>query len=160
MEQPVWKLVRYRIFGLLVTGNILAYMNRFAINYALLEMTSKSSPALTNGTCFNSTNATTYFATFTDGKDYNYTEKQQSQIVGAFFYGYTATVGSAGFVTDMYGGRYIVAIGIGLSGLIGMFQPLFVKWGVDWFIVIRFLQGSFKFNRTKTNLVTKVSLKG
>ena len=93
-------------------------------------------------------------------KDYNYTEKQQSQIVGAFFYGYTISVGSAGFITgelssltrkkpvwlatsykDMYGGRYIVAIGIGMSGFIGMFQPLFVKWGVNWFITIRFLQG-------------------
>ena len=41
----------------------------------------------------------------------------------------------------MYGGRYIVAIGIGMSGFIGMFQPLFVKWGVNWFITIRFLQG-------------------
>lgn len=144
---------------LLVIGNILAYMNRFAINYALLEMTSKSTQSFTNGTCFNSTNVT-FITTVTDGKDYNYTEKQQSQIVGAFFYGYTATVGSAGFVTDMYGGRYIVTIGIGLSGLIGMLQPLFVKWGVDWFIVIRFLQGSFKFNRTQTNLVIKVSPRG
>ena len=45
------------------------------------------------------------------------------------------------FCKDMYGGRYIVAIGIGMSGFIGMFQPLFVKWGVNWFITIRFLQG-------------------
>ena len=81
MELPVCKLVRYRrdskfefqtsfilsgvilsssdsdkrVFLLLVVGNILAYMNRFAINYALLGMTSKSSDAVTNGTCFNST---------------------------------------------------------------------------------------------------------
>ena len=47
----------------------------------------------------------------------------------------------ANFWKDMYGGRYIVAIGIGMSGFIGMFQPLFVKWGVNWFITVRFLQG-------------------
>ena len=74
-------------------------------------------------------------------KDYNFTESEQSQILSSFFYGYTVSVGSAGYVTDMYGGRYIVAVGIGLSGFIGLFQPLFVKWGVNWFITIRFLQG-------------------
>ena len=117
-----------------------------AINYALLGMTSKSSHSVQNGTCFNTTNGNTTASPVNyiwkdDTKDYNYTEKEQSQIIGAFFYGYTVSVGSAGFITDMYGGRYIVALGIGMSGFIGIFQPIVVKWGVSWFIGIRFLQG-------------------
>ena len=67
-------------------------------------------------------------------KDYNFTESEQSQILSSFFYGYTVSVGSAGYVTDMYGGRYIVAVGIGLSGFIGLFQPLFDGVGINYVV--------------------------
>ena len=100
------------MFLLLVVGNILAYMNRFAINYALLGMTSKSSDSVTNGTCFNSTASSVRVELYSESKkDYNYTEKQQSQIVGAFFYGYTISVGSAGYITgEFYNGCNIIYV--------------------------------------------------
>jgi len=41
----------------------------------------------------------------------------------------------------MFGGRYIVAIGIGLSSFLGILQQGFAMAGTNWFIMIRFLQG-------------------
>ena len=52
MELAIWKLCRYRIFSLLVVGNMIAYMNRLAINFALLSMSPKNK-INKNGTCFN-----------------------------------------------------------------------------------------------------------
>ena len=52
MELAIWKLCRYRIFSLLVVGNMIAYMNRLAINFALLSMSPKNK-VNKNGTCFN-----------------------------------------------------------------------------------------------------------
>ena len=67
--------------------------------------------------------------------------KIEAQINGAFFYGYTITVGSAGLITDIVGAKYIVATGIGVSGFIGLFQELAAYNSVNCFIVVRFLQG-------------------
>ena len=41
----------------------------------------------------------------------------------------------------MFGGRYIVFIGVGVSSFLGLFQQAFAMLGPDWFVVIRFLQG-------------------
>ena len=92
---------------------------------------------------------------------------KEAQINGAFFYGYTITVGSAGLITDILGAKYIVATGqgfmdqgvliapiyssenpgkgIGVSGFIGLFQELAAYNGVTCFIIVRFLQGLGKF---------------
>lgn len=61
---------------------------------------------------------------FQYGTRYPWNKKEQSYILGAFFWGYLVTSLLGGAMAERWGGRHVVGISLGLSGLVTGLSPL------------------------------------
>lgn len=79
--------------------------------------------------------------TFKSGS-FQWSEKEQGLILSAFFPGYVITHIPGGFMSDAFGGKHVLGIGVLISGILSVLTPLAIKLG-DWYmlVVLRFVIG-------------------
>lgn len=79
-----------------------------------------------------------------DNGEFNWDEKTQGFILGAFYYGFCMTQIPGGFLAEKYGGKMVFGGGILMSALLSLTYPTAARTSSDLFIVLRALQGFFE----------------
>lgn len=59
-----------------------------------------------------------------DGGEFNWSAKEQGNILGSFFYGYVLTQMPGGILSHKYGGKWPLGLGLFFAGLATVFTPL------------------------------------
>lgn len=78
------------------------------------------------------------------GPRYDWSADQQSLLLGAYFWGYILTQIPGGILSDWLGGRVIIGLALGLSGIATAFIPFSAKiFSFGAVFVMRFLIGFF-----------------
>ena len=122
---------RYAVICLCSLAVFLEYATRVNINNAIVSMTNeviqnKSSqasdfcPVLVSEGTSNSTNEPQRLPM---GDRYDWSPTTQGLILGAFYYGYIILQVPSGRLSEMFGGKLIVTIGLTASGFITLITP-------------------------------------
>jgi len=79
----------------------------------------------------------------TDGADgpLVWTEKDQSIVLGCFFYGYVLSQLPAGYYAQKYGGKRIFGLGILFTAIFTLFMPIAARFNFYLLVIIRVLSG-------------------
>ncbi|XP_063598728.1 putative inorganic phosphate cotransporter isoform X2 [Penaeus indicus] len=73
--------------------------------------------------------------------EFAWDEETQGLILGAFFYGYTATNFLGGRLAEYLGGRLVFGLGSGLASLLALLSPLCARISTGLFVASRVLTG-------------------
>ncbi|XP_066601353.1 sialin-like isoform X2 [Prorops nasuta] len=77
-----------------------------------------------------------------NGKRYDWSEHTQGVILSSFYWGYVVTHLPGGLLSEKFGGKYSLGIGILLTALFTLATPVAVLWGeATALIVLRILMG-------------------
>ncbi|XP_070496442.1 putative inorganic phosphate cotransporter isoform X2 [Chironomus tepperi] len=121
-----------------------AYTMRICLNVAITEMTVKKNrtfidDGIDRGICLvegGSSGGSSGKGTF------EWDEEQIGIILGAFFWGYVITHIPGGLLSEKFGGKYTLALGILSTAIFTLITPVVINWGgATWLIVLRFLEG-------------------
>lgn len=74
---------------------------------------------------------------------YNWSKKDQSWILGGFFYGYLVTSLIGGALAERFGGRHVVGIALLASGILTGISPLIAQDNFLPTFLVRFAIGVF-----------------
>lgn len=77
------------------------------------------------------------------GDQYVWTEAELALVQGAYFWGYIVSQIPGGLLCERYGGRHVIAYGLGISGLISLLLPTAGDISVYGVFFIRVLTGLF-----------------
>ncbi|KAG5678425.1 hypothetical protein PVAND_008099 [Polypedilum vanderplanki] len=109
--------VRFNVAVMLFMACFTAYMIRTNISIVMIPMIKE-----------NDTNNTSSSSSSNDyGPRYTWSKKDQSMILGGFFYGYLATSLIGGVLSEKFGGRNVVGCSLFFSGIITFVSPFFAQ---------------------------------
>lgn len=81
--------------------------------------------------------------------NFDWDEKTQGVVLGAFFYGYMANCFLGGRAAEYLGGRVVYGIGVVLPSFLTLFTSLCVHTSKELFIVLRVLEGLGQVSRKR-----------
>lgn len=108
---------------------VVAYAMRVCLNVAITEMVMKKT---------NNTDETGDYCPVQDeasggssssGGEYEWSESLQGIILGAFFWGYIVTQVPGGLLSEKYGGKYTLGLGILSTAIFTLITPITIHWG-------------------------------
>ena len=73
--------------------------------------------------------------------EYDWNEDTQGILLGAFFYGYTATNFLGGRAAEYFGPKRTFGLGVIVPCILALLSPLCIYTSVTLFIVLRVLEG-------------------
>lgn len=76
-----------------------------------------------------------------DYERFDWDESTQGLILGSFYIGYVTTHVPGGYLSDRFGGKYTLGIGVLLSALLTLLVPPTAKAGYQWLVVARVFTG-------------------
>lgn len=109
---------------MVIIGFMIHHMIRINISIAIVEMVAK-----------NETNNNTLES---HGPRYDWTEQEKNDILGYFFWGYLITQVPGGRLSEMFGTKIVVGIGLFTASLLTIFTPLASNLGYYWLLAARF----------------------
>ena len=80
------------------------------------------------------------------GGGFEWSQTDQSLVLGSFFYGYVASQLFGGLVTDKFGGKWVFGIGTFIEAILALCSPLVAKSGTGAYITLRIIQGLSEVN--------------
>ncbi|KAI9555355.1 hypothetical protein GHT06_017871 [Daphnia sinensis] len=150
---------RHKFAFMAFLGLAVVYMMRVNLSVTIVDMVRMPSSSATtiNTTKRNPTstvcpirNAATTFtvghlrsaliSACNDG-EFDWDIKTQGLVLGAFFWGYTVTQIPGGLLARKFGGKYVLGIGIFLTGLLSLATPLAARSSTRTLITVRILTG-------------------
>jgi len=158
-EAGTWISCRYFIVYLGFLGLSIVYVLRVNPSVVILSMiktnhsyytTTKEETYLT----YNSSNKSTQIGTTcktsvqhdlqvkeTPGEKFNWDEKTQGLILGAFYYGNIITTLPGGYLASRFGGKWLFGGAILMDSVLTLFIPLIAKYSLNLLITVRIIQG-------------------
>lgn len=73
--------------------------------------------------------------------EFDWSEKLQGHILGAFYYGYAIAHIPGGILAQRYGGKHVFGFGIFLTGVLTLLTPFAARMGPGYIIAVRVLEG-------------------
>ncbi|XP_030383965.1 putative inorganic phosphate cotransporter [Scaptodrosophila lebanonensis] len=148
IEQPSWgekvskccllpQRVIVALMGFLCIVN--CYTTRICLSHAITVL------VIRKNTTDNSTSSEESYCPrdpdFGDTKEspsgiYDWSEQVQGIILGAFYVGYLLTHLPGGILTDKYGGKWVLTIGMAFSAIASIFSPLAITQGGPWALAV------------------------
>ncbi|KAG5676613.1 hypothetical protein PVAND_006433 [Polypedilum vanderplanki] len=133
------------IMGFLAIVN--AYTMRICLSMAITEMVVKRNLTsdgdgshLDQGVCPASDESSG--GSSSNGGTFEWDEQLQGIILGAFFWGYVITHIPGGILSEKFGGKYTLGLGILSTAIFTIITPVVINWGgAPWLIALRFLEG-------------------
>ena len=68
-------------------------------------------------------------------------ESTQGQVLGAFFYGYVVTQYPGGRLAEVYGGKWVMGIGILITSLFTLLTPIAAHTSIYLLYAVRIIEG-------------------
>jgi ACS family sodium-dependent inorganic phosphate cotransporter-like MFS transporter 5 len=84
---------------------------------------------------------------FQSAGEFDWDEKTQGIILGAFFLGYVITNVPGGRIAEKVGGKLVYGLGVFLTSLLTVVSPFAAYWGLYPFLVIRVAEGFTEVNK-------------
>lgn len=149
---------RYVVVGLCSVVLFLDYANRNNINNAIVSMTQDDHGNENNGSlvfhyCASSTNESAKYPKTGEcgvqqkvarmGPTYDWSPTTQGVILGSFYYGYVLLQIPSGRLSELFGGKVMVTVGLTVCGFIPLITP-WITQSVPWLIASRILLGMFQ----------------
>jgi ACS family sodium-dependent inorganic phosphate cotransporter len=114
-----------RVLGLMVLlGSMIHHMLRVNISIAIIEMVNR-----------NNTTSTT------DAPRYNWDEEEKNNVLGYFFWGYVLTQIPGGRLSEIFGTKIIIGIGIMTASLFTILTPISSYMNYYCLLFVRFALG-------------------
>ena len=108
---------------------IVAMVNQTAISHNRSSDNSSSCPVLGNTT-----------QSLTDGP-FDWGEREQGWLLGAFFYGYVATQIPGGRMAEKYGGKRLYGVGVLITAIFTLLTPLAANTSIYSLVLVRIIEG-------------------
>ena len=86
--------------------------------------------------------------------EFDWDEKTQGTILGAFFYGYIVTQLPGGLLAERMGGKRLFGFGCVGSALLTLLTPVAARAGIPYFLAVRVLQGVGEVRRQSVCTLT------
>jgi len=132
----------FAFMGFLGFANV--YAMRVNLSVAIVAMVNNTAIA-GNSSINNSSDTCPLPANSTDSDvtegPFNWDEKEQGLILGAFFYGYVLTQVPGGRMAEVWGGKWLYGIGVLVTAVLTLLTPLAANAGVGVFTALRVLEG-------------------
>ena len=103
---------------------------RSVLNIAITEMTYRKAQ---NKTIYDDTCPATGDGFLNERLGYEWSEKLQGIILGAFFWGYTILHIPGAILSAKYGGKYTLSIGILSTAIFTLLTPITIEYGKNSF---------------------------
>jgi len=88
---------------------------------------------------------------------FNWDEKTQGLVLGAFFYGYTTTQVMAGTLAQRVGGKLLMLFGVFWTAFLTLLTPILTTLGGFWAIFfVRLLEGMGEVRTGETSALTQI----
>ncbi|XP_042880047.1 putative inorganic phosphate cotransporter [Penaeus japonicus] len=130
-------------------GTATAYTVRTSLSIAIVAMVGVRAPNLTTAAnisaeegdvCPRPVDADTSSALGPEG-EFDWDERTQGVILGAFFYGYTSSNFVGGRAAEYLGGRLVYGLGITISALLTFVTPFCARWAMEVLVALRVVEG-------------------
>jgi len=73
--------------------------------------------------------------------EFTWTEAEQGFILGSFFWGYILTQIPGGMLSQKYGGKWVISIGLLITAILSFIIPPAARLGKEYLIAVRIIQG-------------------
>ncbi|XP_045138893.1 LOW QUALITY PROTEIN: sialin-like [Portunus trituberculatus] len=134
-----WWNARNALGVLIFLGLMVAFLLRVALSITIVAMVTRNvTVTLNNDTC--PVTDEDLSDSYVQG-EFAWDDQTQSIILGAFFYGYTATNFIGGRAAEYLGGRLMFGLGIVIPSILTLFSPLCIYTSPNLFIALRVLEG-------------------
>ncbi|CAG2103073.1 unnamed protein product [Medioppia subpectinata] len=131
---------RYVFVGLTALGLFLVYAFKGFLSVAIVAMATRKTGSGSMGMECPGGNTTTNNNFNTRG-EFDWDDRAQATILGAYFYGYIALQLPAGVLAELFGAKWIFGSGMLITSLLSMLGPVTARWGFAPFLATRVLQG-------------------
>jgi len=140
--QPKGLLTRhvFALLGFLGFANV--YAMRVNLSVAIVAMVNNT--AITNTSMANTTTACPVVGNTTDiptEGPFDWGEREQGWLLGAFFYGYVLTQVPGGRLAELYGGKRLYGVGVLVTALFTILTPLAAKTSIYTLVLVRVVEG-------------------
>ncbi|XP_030764010.1 putative inorganic phosphate cotransporter isoform X2 [Sitophilus oryzae] len=131
------------ILGFLGFANV--YAMRVNLSVAIVAMVNQTAipqPPNSNDTfdhCPMNGNITN--STVPSTGEFDWDEKTQGIVLGAFFYGYVLTQVPGGRMAELFGGKLVYGIGVLITAIFTLLSPIAARINFPLFIIVRVLEG-------------------
>ncbi|XP_069689174.1 putative inorganic phosphate cotransporter isoform X1 [Periplaneta americana] len=144
---------RHIVTFMLFLGMANAYVMRTNMSVAIVAMVNHTAlpkdDTVEDDECDADNNSASWVAEMTKNHveksaetgEYIWDSKLQGWILSSFFYGYVLTQIPFGILAKKYGAKYFLGVGMLINSLFGLLVPLGANGGIEWLIVVRFIQG-------------------
>lgn len=81
--------------------------------------------------------------------EFEWSDRTVALVLGAFFYGYTATNFLGGRAAEYFGGRLTFGLGVVVPAILSLLSPLCIHTSENLFIALRVLEGMTQVKCTR-----------
>lgn len=107
-----------------------AYTMRICLNVAITEMVKKKTyDNQNNDTDYCPEDPSEINGNGSGGGEFEWSEQLQGVILGAFFWGYVITHIPGGILSEKFGGKYTLGLGILSTAIFTVITPVTIHWG-------------------------------
>nr|CAD7258682.1 unnamed protein product [Timema shepardi] len=137
---------RYVVLVIGSIGVIFQFQIKVSLSVAIVAMVKSKNTTESNftemDTCPNAGNTANSSSSSQEG-EFEWSESMQGVVLSAFYYGYVSTQLLCGWLSDKFGTKMVMGVGMMAAGILNLLSPLAAKWDVGALITLRVLQGMF-----------------
>ena len=78
--------------------------------------------------------------------NFDWTQTDQSLVLGSFFYGYVTSQLFGGFMIERFGAKRVFGVGTFIESFLALCSPAIAKTGIGPYIALRIIQGLSEVN--------------
>jgi len=143
LQSPPKGILTRHLFALLgFLGFANVYAMRVNLSVAIVAMVNTT--AITNSSSLDNSTACPVIGnmtnTRTDGP-FDWGEREQGWLLGAFFYGYVLTQVPGGRLAEVYGGSRLYGVGVLVTAVFTILTPLAANMGIYALVLVRVMEG-------------------
>ncbi|CAG9774089.1 unnamed protein product [Ceutorhynchus assimilis] len=133
---------RYILAFLGFFGFANVYAMRVNLSVAIVAMVNQTATATQNGVIDScpTPNSSTISTSYSEG-EFNWDEKTQGIVLGAFFYGYVVTQIPGGRFAELYSSKMVFGLGVLVTAVFTILSPIAARINFPLFIIVRVIEG-------------------
>jgi MFS family permease len=137
--------IRFIVAALVLLATLVLYICRINLSTAIVVMSNYTKSDSINGSdvCSSGGSSGSTKSKQNEG-EFDWNEKEQGVILGAFFWGYILFQVVGGRLSEIFGAKWLCAGGIGMSIIVNLLTPLIARANYYLFLASRVVLGIFQ----------------